>query len=86
MMSVWNEQREITESCVANVVMEIDGKMLTPPLSSGLLAGTFRAWLLEQGIIHEQVLTIDDLARSSKIYLINSVRKWREAVVSRLPI
>lgn len=79
---LWNDQREITESCVANVVMEIDGKMLTPPVGSGLLAGTFRAWLLEQGIIREQVITVDDLSRCSKIYLINSVRKWRDAVVT----
>jgi para-aminobenzoate synthetase / 4-amino-4-deoxychorismate lyase len=79
---LWNEQRQITESCVANVVMEVDGNMLTPPVGSGLLAGTFRAFLLEQGIIREQVVGIDDLSRCSKIYLINSVRKWREAVIS----
>lgn len=76
---LWNERRELTESCVANVVLEIDGKLLTPPVDSGLLAGTFRARLLEQGTIREQTLQIDDLNRCSKIYLINSVRKWREA-------
>jgi para-aminobenzoate synthetase/4-amino-4-deoxychorismate lyase len=76
---LWNERRELTESCVANVVLEMDGKLLTPPVDSGLLAGTFRARLLEQGTIREQTLQIDDLNRCSKIYLINSVRKWREA-------
>jgi para-aminobenzoate synthetase / 4-amino-4-deoxychorismate lyase len=78
---LWNERGEITESCIANVVVEVDGNMLTPPVESGLLPGTFRAFLLEQGIIREQVVVLDDLLRCSKIYLINSVRKWREAVV-----
>ncbi len=79
---LWNERREITESTIANVVVEIDGELLTPPVNSGLLAGTFRASLLEQGIIHERVVSLEDLKRCSRIYLINSVRKWREARLS----
>jgi para-aminobenzoate synthetase/4-amino-4-deoxychorismate lyase len=79
---LWNERREITESCVANIVVDLDGSLCTPPIDSGLLAGTFRALLLEQGNIRERVLMVDDLTRCSKIYLINSVRKWREAVIS----
>ena len=79
---LWNERGELTESCVANVVLAIDGGLFTPPVDSGLLAGTFRALLLEKGTIRERVLTKDDLKRCSKIFLINSVRKWREAVVS----
>jgi para-aminobenzoate synthetase/4-amino-4-deoxychorismate lyase len=79
---LWNERLEITESCVANIVVELDGSLSTPPIDSGLLAGTFRAQLLEQGTIRERVLMVDDLTRCSKIYLINSVRKWREAVIS----
>ena len=78
---LWNERGELTESCVANLVLEINGKLLTPPVDSGLLAGTFRAWLLEQGIIREHVLKTSDLNRCSKIYLVNSLRKWREATV-----
>jgi para-aminobenzoate synthetase / 4-amino-4-deoxychorismate lyase len=77
---LWNEQGELTESSIANVVLEIDGTLWTPPVNSGLLPGTFRDLLLEQAVIHEKTLTLDDLTRCSKIYLINSVRKWREAV------
>ena len=51
-----------------------------PPLSSGLLAGVLRAELLEAGVVQEQVLTVDDLARCQVIYLVNSLRGWREAV------
>lgn len=74
---LWNERRELTESCVANLVLEIDGELLTPPVASGLLPGTFRRLLLEQGKIRERILKVEDLTRCSKIYLISSVRKWK---------
>ena len=78
---LWNEHQEITESCIANVVVKIKGKMLTPPVKSGLLAGTFRAALLEQKKITEQVIKLSDLAHCEAIYLVNSVRQWQQAKV-----
>ena len=75
---LYNERREVTESCIANVVVEIDGRKVTPPVSCGLLAGTFRDELLEAGEIEEGVITLDDLKRVDAIWLVNSVRKWRE--------
>ncbi|MCP4423105.1 MAG: aminodeoxychorismate synthase component I [Chloroflexi bacterium] len=77
---LWNERGEITESCRANVVVESAGKLWTPPVESGLLAGTMRGELLRDGRIHERTLTVEDLRRSSRIYLINSVRGWETAV------
>jgi branched-subunit amino acid aminotransferase/4-amino-4-deoxychorismate lyase len=76
---LWNERGEITETCIANVVVQLDGELITPPVKCGLLAGTFRAWLLDQKQVREAVITVEDLRRSEHIYLINSVRKWREA-------
>jgi branched-subunit amino acid aminotransferase/4-amino-4-deoxychorismate lyase len=78
---LWNERGEITEACIANVVVELDGRLVTPPVKSGLLAGTFRDWLLGQGKIEERVITIDEVKQAEKIFLINSVRKWRETVL-----
>ncbi|HSW38807.1 MAG TPA: chorismate-binding protein, partial [Acidobacteriota bacterium] len=78
---LYNERGELTESSVANIVVEIDGELVTPPAASGLLEGTFRAFLLEQGVIGERVVRQDDLKRCSRIFLINSVRKWQEAVI-----
>lgn len=78
---LYNERNELTESCIANIVVELDGELYTPPVESGLLAGTFRALLLEQGTIREKVLYLRDLERHSRIYLINSVRKWQDAVL-----
>lgn len=78
---LWNPAREITESTIANVVAELDGALITPPVSCGLLPGTFRAELLSRGEIREGVIALADLPRCRKLYLINSVRRWREAAV-----
>ncbi|MFJ8235691.1 aminodeoxychorismate synthase component I [Ureibacillus sp. NPDC094379] len=75
---LWNKDGEVTEFTNGNVVLEIDGVNYTPPISSGLLAGTFRESLLRNDIIQEKVLTVQDLKKASKIWFINSVRKWLE--------
>ena len=76
-----NEAGEVTESCIANVVILREGRLVTPPLSCGLLAGTFRAELLERGKIREERVTIGELRSAEKIFLVNSVRSWREALL-----
>ncbi|MCC6486060.1 MAG: aminodeoxychorismate synthase component I [Candidatus Hydrogenedentes bacterium] len=73
---LWNECGEITESTVANVVLDLDGWLVTPPRTCGLLAGTFRAQLLATGRVTERIVTPGDLDRCDAIYLINSVRGW----------
>lgn len=75
---LWNERGELTETCAANVVLDVDGRRLTPPVDSGLLAGTFRCHLLERGEIEEAVLRVEDLERARGLYLMNSVRRWCE--------
>jgi para-aminobenzoate synthetase/4-amino-4-deoxychorismate lyase len=76
---LWNERGEITESTIANVVVRIDGELYTPPVESGLLAGTFRNQLLAEGKIKERVITVEELRAAGKFYLINSVRKFMNA-------
>jgi len=75
---LWNEDRELTEFTNGNVVLEIDGSLWTPSVNCGLLPGTFREMLLKNGEICEKTLTIADLQKSTKIWFINSVRKWLE--------
>ena len=53
---LFNEQDEVTESTIANVAVEIAGKLYTPPLTCGLLPGTLRADLLYQGNSSSAVL------------------------------
>ena len=83
---LFNERGEVTESTIANVVVELDGRKVTPPVSCGLLPGTFRDELLAGGEIEERIITLDDLKRASAIWLINSVRKWRRTEWCQLPL
>jgi para-aminobenzoate synthetase/4-amino-4-deoxychorismate lyase len=78
---LWNERGEVTEAGASNVVVEIAGRRLTPPVESGLLAGTLRAQLLADGEIEERVLTVDDLRQASRLWLINSVRGLMPAIL-----
>ncbi len=76
---LFNENGELTEFTIGNLVVEQNGELFTPPVACGLLAGTFRAHLLETGKIKEKIIYKHELSNFSKIYLINSVRKWVEA-------
>jgi para-aminobenzoate synthetase / 4-amino-4-deoxychorismate lyase len=73
---LWNENNEVTEFTIANFVLELDGSHYTPPISTGLLNGTYRQHLLDQGQLQERVIYKSELNEESKIFLINSVRKW----------
>jgi para-aminobenzoate synthetase / 4-amino-4-deoxychorismate lyase len=75
---LWNERGELTEFTNGNMVAEINGRLYTPPISCGLLGGTFRERLLFDGLIEEKILHLEDLKDFSKVWLINSVRKWIE--------
>jgi branched-subunit amino acid aminotransferase/4-amino-4-deoxychorismate lyase len=78
---LWNERGELTESCTSNVVVDLDGRRLTPQVASGLLPGTFRAQLLDEGAIAEEVIPVDALARATAVTLINSVRRFSPATL-----
>ncbi len=73
---LWNRRGELTETCIANLVLELDGELVTPDHSSGLLAGTLREELLDRGQLTERILTRDDLRKADKVWTINSVRGW----------
>lgn len=78
---LWNDRGEITETCIGNIVVDLNGELLTPPVKCGLLAGTFRANLLEKCKIREKIITVEMLKYSHHIYIINSVQKWQKAVL-----
>ncbi|PLX78038.1 MAG: aminodeoxychorismate synthase, component I [Desulfuromonas sp.] len=76
-----NERGELTEFTIGNLVVERDGRLLTPPIDSGLLPGTYRRYLLERGVIEEQVLRIGDMQSCKRLWLINAVRKWCRVIL-----
>ncbi len=78
---LWNERGEVTESSIANIVVRLDGHLVTPPVVCGLLAGVFREHLLQNRQIRERIVSIDDITRCDDIFLVNSVRKWRKSVL-----
>lgn len=74
---LYNERDELTEFTIGNLVVELNGELITPPISCGLLAGTFRAYLLETGRIVERVVPLAQLKDCTKIFRVNSVRQWQ---------
>ena len=78
---LWNEHGEVTEGTTTNVVATIGGRRVTPPVSAGLLAGTYRAEQLAAGSISEAPIRVADLRRAERVWLINSVQEWREATL-----
>ncbi|MEN3338912.1 MAG: para-aminobenzoate synthetase / 4-amino-4-deoxychorismate lyase [Acidobacteriota bacterium] len=76
---LWNQDGEVTEGTEANIVVELDGIKVTPPIECGLLPGTFRAQLLADGTVIERRVTVAELRRADNIWLINSVRGWLSA-------
>lgn len=65
-----NERGEITEGTYTNIGIQKNGNFYTPPVTSGLLAGTYR----ERLGWREKVLFPKDLINADKIYCFNSVR------------
>lgn len=77
---LWNRRGELTETCIANLVLDMDGDLFTPHTDSGLLPGTLRQQLLDLGHITEKILTLDDLHAADRVFTINSVRGWDEVL------
>ena len=64
-----NEKGELTEGSFTNLFVELDGGLYTPPVSAGLLAGTLRQELLDQGRVTEKSLLPEDLYRATRLYV-----------------
>ena len=77
-----NERNELTESCVHNLFLKIDGTYYTPSIDSGLLRGTLREYCLKKfpRWFQEKVLVLEDLQKADRIILGNSVRGFRECI------
>lgn len=71
---LWNLRNEVTESCIATVVVNIGGSLFTPPVTSGLLPGVSRSRLLRSGAVRERIITVEDLRSADRLYLSNAVR------------
>ena len=71
-----NTRGELCEGTGSNVFVERDGRLVTPPLGSGCLAGITRELLLEwmPGEIDESSLPLGALAESREAFITSSTR------------
>ena len=76
---LWNEARELTECSRGNIAVRLDGRWVTPPLSSGLLDGIGREVALADGRLQEAMVRVEDLPRATGLAFLNSLRGWIEA-------
>jgi para-aminobenzoate synthetase/4-amino-4-deoxychorismate lyase len=76
-----NENGEITEGAISNIFIARMGKLLTPPVSSGVLPGVLRRHILEtRDDSGEAVLNVEDLKTADGIYLCSSLRGLRRVM------
>lgn len=81
----YNAQGQLLETSIGNLLLELDGKLYTPPAELGLLKGIYRQQLLDEGQAIEKILTLSDLAKADKIYACNAVRGLYELELDSKP-
>jgi len=69
-----NSVGDLCEGTGTNVFVVMDGRVLTPPLSSGCLAGTTRELVLEWFDVAEETLPVDVLTYADEVFLTSSTR------------
>ena len=74
-----NTRDEVCEGTGSNVFYEYDGTLVTPPLSSGCLAGVTREllieWLAAEGTpVREMALPLDTLRRTREAFITSTTR------------
>jgi len=75
-----NEKGQLAECTSANIFLVREGVVLTPPLSSGCLAGITREILFEIApqagiVIREVELTADDLSTAQEVFVSSTTRE-----------
>ena len=76
---LWTPDGAITESTIANVVVELDGTLYTPPAANPLLPGVFRGELVRSGRVVERTILKHEAVAASRLWLVNSLREWIDA-------
>jgi branched-chain amino acid aminotransferase len=70
-----NTRDELCEGTGSNVFVGIGGRLLTPPLESGCLAGITRGLLLAAGIGHEERITMAEFRAADEAFLVSTARE-----------
>ena len=68
-----NLQGELTEGATTNIFFCHDDKIYTPPVTSGLLPGIMRGWIMENVLVNESKIYFEDIKKFDEMFISNSV-------------
>ena len=68
-----NERDEVCETSFANIFFVRNGEIFTPTISSGLLKGTMRDYILESYKVKEDVISFKDIDTYDEVFISNSL-------------
>jgi len=68
-----NTQGRVADTSIANLILELDGKLVTPPLSDGALPGIMRGLLIDRAGVAECSIAPEDLYRANSACLSSSL-------------
>ncbi|MCA9284666.1 MAG: aminotransferase class IV, partial [Phycisphaerales bacterium] len=79
---LWDQDRCITETTIANVAYLLDGRWWTPPADGRLLPGVLRGELVRRGRLRERPLRLEELGTVQSLVLLSALRGIRRAVIA----
>ena len=68
-----NEREEVCETSFANIFFVRNGEIFTPTISSGLLKGTMRDYILESYKVKDDVISFKDIYTYDEVFISNSL-------------
>lgn len=69
-----NENGFISETTISNLVFNLDGEWITPPLSDGVLPGVMRALLIEKSGVLVRQIPVNMLSEVSDGFVVSSLK------------
>ena len=69
-----NSQGYVSETSIANLVLQINGSWITPPLSEGVLPGVMRALLIEKNGVLVRRINSDELLLITDGFVVSSLK------------
>jgi branched-chain amino acid aminotransferase len=84
-----NNAGHICEGTGTNIFVVFGDKMITPPLSSGPLAGITRELIMEWSAVEQRDLTLDEAMLADEVFITSSMRdvqgveRWDDQTFSR---
>ncbi len=69
-----NDLGKVCEGSVTNLLVNLDGDWITPPISDGVLPGIMRALVIEYCGVSVKSIDVADLQRVQSAFLLSSLR------------